>query len=106
MFYKDDAFKKTSVLSPGEKARLSLCKILLEKANLLILDEPTNHLDPETQRIIGENFKNYEGTIIVVSHNIDFIKQIDINRLLILPTGKITNYTDEKLEKFLESTKE
>lgn len=105
LFYGDDAFKRASVLSPGEKARLSLCKILLEKANLLILDEPTNHLDPETQKIIGENFKNYEGTIIVVSHNVDFIKQINIDRLLILPTGKITNYTDSKLEKFLESTK-
>ena len=105
LFYGDDAFKKASVLSPGEKARLSLCKILLEKANLLILDEPTNHLDPETQKIIGENFKNYEGTIIVVSHNIEFIKQINIDRLLILPTGKITNYTDEKLEKFINSTK-
>lgn len=106
LFYGDDVFKKVNVLSPGEKARLSLCKILLEKANLLILDEPTNHLDPETQRIIGENFKNYEGTIIVVSHNIDFIKQINIDRLLILPTGKITNYTDEKLEKFVGVTKE
>lgn len=105
LFYGDDVFKKASVLSPGEKARLSLCKILLEKANLLILDEPTNHLDPETQKIIGENFKNYEGTIIVVSHNIDFIKQINIDRLLILPIGKITNYTDEKLEKFLIETK-
>ena len=106
LFYGDDVFKKASVLSPGEKARLSLCKILLEKANLLILDEPTNHLDPETQKIIGENFKNYEGTIIVVSHNIDFIKQINIDRLLILPTGKITNYSDEKLEKFLIEAKE
>ena len=105
LFYGDDVFKKASVLSPGEKARLSLCKILLEKANLLILDEPTNHLDPETQKIIGENFKNYEGTIIVVSHNIDFIKQINIDRLLILPTGKITNYSDEKLEKFINSKK-
>lgn len=98
MFYGDDVFKKCSVLSPGEKARVSLCKILLEKANLLILDEPTNHLDPETQQIIGENFKNYEGTIIVVSHNPSFVNQIGINRMLILPRGKITNYSSEKLE--------
>jgi len=98
LFYGDDVFKKVSVLSPGEKARISLCKILLKKANLLVLDEPTNHLDPETQKIIGENFKNYEGTIIVVSHNPTFVNQIDINRMLILPTGKITNYSEEKLE--------
>ena len=107
LFYGDDVFKKVSVLSPGEKARISLCKILLEKANLLILDEPTNHLDPETQKIIGENFKNYEGTIIVVSHNPTFVNQIDINRMLILPTGKITNYSSEKLEYYYKTnTKE
>lgn len=97
LFYDDDVFKKVSVISPGEKARVALCKILLQKANLLILDEPTNHLDPETQEIIGENFKNYEGTIIVVSHNPSFVNQIGIDRMLILPTGKITNYSEEKL---------
>lgn len=98
LFYGDDVFKKVSVISPGEKARVALCKILLQKANLLILDEPTNHLDPETQEIIGDNFKNYEGTIIVVSHNPSFVNQIGINRMLILPSGKITNYSTEKLE--------
>jgi len=98
LFYGEDVFKKAQVLSPGEKARVALCKILLKKANLLILDEPTNHLDPETQQIIGENFKNYEGTIIMVSHNPAFTSNIGINRILILPNGKITNYSDEKLE--------
>lgn len=98
LFYDDDVFKKVSVISPGEKARVALCKILLQKANLLVLDEPTNHLDPETQEIIGDNFKNYEGTIVVVSHNPSFVNQIGINRMLILPSGKITNYSSEKLE--------
>lgn len=98
LFSKDDVFKKVRVLSPGEKARIALCKILLKKANLLILDEPTNHLDPDTAKIIGENFKNYEGTIIVVSHNPSFVRMIGINRMLILPIGKITNYSDERLE--------
>lgn len=97
LFYGDDVFKKISVLSPGEKARVTLCKIMLERANLLILDEPTNHLDPETQVVIAENFKNYEGTIIMVSHNPSFTSHIDINRMLILPQGKITNYSEEKL---------
>lgn len=98
LFYDDDVFKKIGIISPGEKARVALCKILLQKANLLILDEPTNHLDPDTQEIIGDNFKNYEGTIIVVSHNPSFVNQIGINRMLILPSGKITNYSSEKLE--------
>lgn len=69
LFYEEDVNKKVEVLSPGEKARLALCKILLQKANLLVLDEPTNHLDPETQKIIGGNFNVFEGTIIAVSHN-------------------------------------
>ena len=76
---------------------MSLAKVLLKKANLLLLDEATNHLDPQTQKIIGENFRNYEGTIIMVSHNPSFIESIGIDRMLILPKGKITNYSKEKL---------
>lgn len=102
LFYGDDVFKKVGVLSPGEKARISLCKVMLEKANLLLLDEPTNHLDPDTQKIIGENFHSYEGTIIVVSHNPSFVEQIGIDRMLILPSGKITNYSREKLEYYYD----
>ncbi len=98
LFHGDDVFKKVAVLSPGEKARISLCKVMLEKANLLLLDEPTNHLDPDTQRIIGENFHDYEGTIILVSHNPSFVREIGVDRMLILPSGKITNYSEEKLE--------
>lgn len=100
MFYGDDVFKKVSVLSPGERARVALAKIIIKRANLLILDEPTNHLDPETQKIIGSNFNSYPGTIILVSHNPDFVEQIGIDRMLILPNGKITNYSKEKLEQY------
>ena len=98
LFYDDDVNKKVSVLSPGEKARVALCKILLQKANLLILDEPTNHLDPETQKIIGGNFNLFEGTIIAVSHNPSFVEQIGISRMLILPSGRIEPYSRELLE--------
>ncbi|GMC02470.1 ABC-F type ribosomal protection protein PoxtA [Enterococcus thailandicus] len=97
LFYDDDVNKKVSVLSPGEKARVALCKILLQKANLLILDEPTNHLDPETQKIIGGNFNLFEGTIIAVSHNPSFVEQIGISRMLILPSGRIEPYSRELL---------
>ncbi len=102
LFYEDDILKKASVLSPGEKARIALCKILLQKANLLLLDEPTNHLDPETQAIIGGNFRAYEGTIILVSHNPAFVEQIGISRMLILPSGRIENYSHELLEYYYE----
>ncbi|MEG2125793.1 MAG: AAA family ATPase, partial [Hydrogenoanaerobacterium sp.] len=86
----------------GEKARVALCKVLLQKANLLVLDEPTNHLDPETQEIIGGNFNVYTGTIIVVSHNPSFVEQIGISRMLILPSGRIEEYSRELLEHYYD----
>lgn len=102
LFYEEDVNKKAAVLSTGEKARIALCKILLQKANLLILDELTNHLDPETQAIIGGNFNLFEGTIIVVSHNPSFVEQIGISRMLILPSGRIENYSRELLAYYYE----
>lgn len=98
LFYDMDVFKQVSVLSPGERARVALAKILLRRANMLILDEPTNHLDPETQRVIGDNFRDFTGTIIVVSHNPDFVEQIGITRMLVLPSGRIEDYDHDKLE--------
>lgn len=97
LFQGAEVNKKVSVLSPGEKARVALCKILIEKANFIILDEPTNHFDPDTQNIIGENFKNFEGTLILVSHNPSFVESIGITRMLVLPEGKILNYSKELL---------
>lgn len=97
LFSGDEVFKRVSVLSPGEKARLCMCKVIMKRANIILLDEPTNHLDPKTQSIIGKQLSNYKGTIILVSHNPAFVKEIKIDRMLILPEGKITNYSDEKL---------
>lgn len=97
LFYGNDVDKKVGILSPGEKARVALCKTLLTKANFIILDEPTNHFDPETQNIIGENFQNFEGTLILVSHNPAFVESIGITRMLVLPEGKILNYSKELL---------
>ncbi len=98
LFTGTDVFKKISVLSPGERARVALCRIILKRANMLILDEPTNHLDPDTQAVIGDNFRDFSGTIIVVSHNPSFVEQIGISRMLILPSGRIEDYDHEKLE--------
>lgn len=98
LFTGTDVYKQISVLSPGERARVAMCKIILKRANMLILDEPTNHLDPDTQAIIGDNFRDFTGTIIVVSHNPDFVEQIGITRMLVLPSGRIEDYDHEKLE--------
>ena len=100
LFYGNDVYKSVSVLSPGEKSRVALAKISLSGANMLLLDEPTNHLDPETQSLIAEVFKNYDGTMIVVSHNPEFVDNLGIERLLILPEGKISYYDRDIVEHY------
>ena len=92
LFSGEDIFKKVEVLSPGEQSRVALAKISLTGANTLLLDEPTNHLDPMTQLIISDTFKNYEGTMLLVSHNLDFVDNLNINRMLLLPSGRIAYY--------------
>ena len=73
MFSGDDIQKKVKVLSGGERTRLAMIKLLLEPVNLLILDEPTNHLDMKTKDIIKEALKDFDGTLILVSHDRDFL---------------------------------
>jgi ATP-binding cassette subfamily F protein 3 len=73
MFGKDDSEKMVKVLSGGERTRLAMIKLLLEPVNMLILDEPTNHLDLKTKDILKEALKNFDGTLIVVSHDRDFL---------------------------------
>lgn len=92
LFTNDDIFKKINILSPGERSRVALAKIALSGANTLLLDEPTNHLDPMTQLIIADTFKDYEGTMLVVSHNLEFVDNLEIERMLLLPSGRIMYY--------------
>ena len=73
MFSGDDTTKKVKVLSGGEKTRLAMIKLLLEPVNVLILDEPTNHLDMKTKDIIKEALQDFDGTLILVSHDRDFL---------------------------------
>ena len=73
MFKGDDILKKVKVLSGGEKTRLAMIKLLLEPVNVLILDEPTNHLDMKTKDIIKDALKDFDGTLILVSHDRDFL---------------------------------
>lgn len=90
-FSKDEVFKKIKDLSGGEKVRVSLCKILNSKPNLLILDEPTNHLDIISKERIEQLLKGYNGTIIMVSHDRYLISNI-CNKLLVLEKGDSTLY--------------
>lgn len=99
LFYNDDIYKKIKVLSPGERSRVSLAKLAVKDTNMLVLDEPTNHLDPETEQIIARTFKEYEGTILLVSHNLEFIKSLGVERMLMLPSGTV-RYFDENIVKY------
>ena len=102
LFHGEDVYKKVSVLSPGERSRVALAKLALTGANLLILDEPTNHLDPQTQEMIAKTFKDYEGTMLVVSHNVDFVDNLGVERMLMLPSGEIRYYDKDTVMYYQE----
>ena len=93
LFTADEVFKEVSVLSGGEKVRLSLAKLMLKKANFLILDEPTNHLDIISKEALENALNEYDGTILFVSHDRYFIKKIATS-CLVIDNDKVTYYPD------------
>ncbi|HBV86467.1 MAG TPA: ABC transporter ATP-binding protein [Desulfosporosinus sp.] len=109
-FRKDDVFKLISVLSGGEKSRLALCKLFLEQGNLLLLDEPTNHLDAETRGVLEEALQEYEGTVLVVSHDRYFLDKV-VNKIaelksegLLLFEGDYTGFKEYKQQEEMKVT--
>jgi ATP-binding cassette subfamily F protein 3 len=102
LFSGDDVDKKVKVLSGGEKARLALCKLLLQPYNFLVLDEPTNHLDLASKEVLKQALMRYDGTLFVVSHDRDFLHgltntvyEIKPDRMRIWP-GDVLDFLKEK----------
>jgi len=91
LFSGDDVFKKVGVLSGGEKSRVALCKILLTKANFIILDEPTNHLDYTSKLILQKALIDFNGSLILVSHDVDFLRPI-ASKVIDIRKGKLKTY--------------
>ncbi len=102
LFGKDEIDKKVKVLSGGEKARLALCKLLLKPTNFLIMDEPTNHLDLVSKEVLKQALSQYDGTLLVVSHDRDFLNGLTDTVYEIFPerlkvwTGDVLDFLKEK----------
>ena len=92
LFRGDEVEKKVKVLSGGERNRLALCKMLLEPFNVLVMDEPTNHLDIKSKNVLKEALKNFEGTLILVSHDRDFLQNL---------TDTVYEFRNHKIREYL-----
>ncbi len=97
MFSGDDIDKKVSVLSGGEKTRLAMVKLLLEPVNVLILDEPTNHLDLKSKDVLKQALQDFDGTLILVSHDRDFLKGL---------SQKVFEFKDKRIIEHFETIDE
>ena len=103
LFRGDDVFKPVAVLSGGEKSRLALVKLLLDPPNLLLMDEPTTHLDmPSIDALIGA-LKQYEGTLLFISHDVHFIRELATS-VLHISAGKLARYPGD-YQYYLEKTR-
>lgn len=92
LFGGEDADKKVKVLSGGERNRLALCKLLLQPSNVLIMDEPTNHLDIQSKEMLKNALKNYDGTLILISHDREFLQDL---------AEKVFEFKEGKVNEFL-----
>jgi len=92
LFSNDEVDKKVKVLSGGERARVALCKLLLEPVNLLIMDEPTNHLDITSKALLKKALDNYDGSLIVVSHDREFLQAL---------TQKVYEFKNQNIKEYI-----
>jgi ATPase subunit of ABC transporter with duplicated ATPase domains len=89
------AFQDAGTLSGGEKTKLALAQLVAGRHNLLLLDEPTNNLDPPSREAIGTALANWPGSMVLVSHDPEFVRLLEPDRMLLMPDGTLDYWTDE-----------
>lgn len=94
----DKAFQAAGTLSGGEKTKLALAQLVVGGHNVLLLDEPTNNLDPGSRTAIGDALSGWPGTIILVSHDPEFVRALNPDRCLTMPDGQVDHFDDRMLE--------
>lgn len=105
-FVGDKVKQSVKTMSPGERSRLELAKLCMGGANVLLLDEPTNHLDVATKKTIAQSFSEYGGTLIIVSHDLEFLKHVGIDRMLMLPSGRLQFFDENIVRRYMEQEKQ
>jgi ATPase subunit of ABC transporter with duplicated ATPase domains len=94
----DKAFQDASTLSGGEKTKLALAQLVAGQHNLLLLDEPTNNLDPPSRTATGEALAGWPGAMVIVSHDVEFVRALSPDRSLLMPDGTLDYFSDEMLD--------
>jgi ATPase subunit of ABC transporter with duplicated ATPase domains len=92
------AFQDAGTLSGGEKTKLALAQLVAGRRNLILLDEPTNNLDPPSRTAVAEALRQWTGTMILVSHDVEFVRALAPQRVLMMPDGELTFWDDELLD--------
>jgi ATPase subunit of ABC transporter with duplicated ATPase domains len=91
-------FQDASTLSGGEKTKLALTMLVAGKHNLLLLDEPTNNLDPPSRAAIGAALRTWKGSMVLVSHDTEFVTELEPDRVLVMPDGTVDHWSDDLVD--------
>jgi ATPase subunit of ABC transporter with duplicated ATPase domains len=92
------AFQDAGTLSGGEKTKLALAQLVAGRCNLLLLDEPTNNLDPPSRSAVGSSLATWPGSMVIVSHDPEFVRELRPQRVLLMPDGTLDYMSDDMLD--------
>jgi ATPase subunit of ABC transporter with duplicated ATPase domains len=94
----EKVFQESGSLSGGEKTKLALAMLMVGRNNVLLLDEPTNNLDPHSRESVAAALESWKGTIIMVSHDVEFVERLKPTKVLLMPDGQVDYFSREWLE--------